>query len=56
MYQSIYNILQTAIYESAVLTGWQELFLTIVSSACVLFAIAVPFMVVWKVIQLICGR
>lgn len=56
MYQSIFNLLQTAIYEGATLSGWQELFLTTVSSACVLFAICVPFMVVWKVIQLICGR
>lgn len=56
MYQSIYNLIVSAIYDSAVLTGWQEMFVTLVASACVLFALAVPFIVVWKVIQLICGR
>lgn len=56
MYYDIFTILQNAIYGAATLTGWQELFLTTVSSACVLFAVAVPFMVVWKIIKLICGR
>lgn len=56
MYNSIFQLLQTAIYEGATLTGWQELFLTTMSSIAVLFAVAVPFIVVWKVIKLICGR
>lgn len=56
MYYSIYELLQTAIYGAVTLSGWQELFLTTVASACVLFAVCVPFIVVWKVIKLICGR
>lgn len=56
MYESIYLLLQNAIYSSATLTGWQELFLTVISSCAVLFAVAVPFMVVYKVIKVIVGR
>ena len=56
MYESIYSLLQNALYTSVTLTGWQELFLTVVSSTAILFAVAVPFMIVWKVIKIIVGR
>lgn len=56
MYYSIFEILQNALYGSIALTGWQELFLTCISSCCVLFAICVPFLVVWKIIKTIVGR
>lgn len=56
MYYSIFEILQNAIYGAVALTGWQELFLTTVSSSCVLFVVAVPFLVVWEVIKIIWGR
>lgn len=56
MYYSIFELLQNAIYGATVLTGWQELFLTCVSSCCVLFAVAVPFLVIWKIIKIMVGR
>ena len=56
MYYSIYELLQNAIYNSVTLTGWQELFLTCISSCIVLFVVAIPFLVLWKVIKIMVGR
>lgn len=53
MYYEIYTLIQNAVYGSIALTGWQELFLTIVASSCVLFAIAIPFVLVWSIIKMI---
>lgn len=56
MYQSIYNLIINAIFEGVVITGWIELVVTTLSTIACLFAFAVPFIVVWKVIKLIVGR
>ena len=56
MYFDLFNIISNALYGAVMLTGWQELFVTTIASACVLFVFIVPFIVVWKVISLILGR
>lgn len=59
IYQTIYNLLMTAFYavtDPTLLTGWQELTLTLISTFFIIFLFALPFIVVWKVIQFICGR
>lgn len=56
MYQSIYNLILNAIFSGVAITGWIELVVTTLSTMCCLFAFAVPFIVVYKVICLIVGR
>lgn len=56
IYSALYTLVQNAFYGSAALTGWQELVLTTIATTGCLFAFAVPFMIVLKVIKLICGR
>ena len=59
IYQSIYDLLMNAFYaisDSSLLTGWQDMTLTVLATIAVVFVFAIPFVVVWKVIQMICGR
>lgn len=56
MYLDIFNLISNALYGAVILTGWQEMFVTVIASACVLFVFIVPFIIVWKVICLIVGR
>lgn len=59
IYQSIYDLLMNAFYaisDSTLLTGWQDMTLTVLATIAVVFVFAIPFVVVWKVIQMICGR
>lgn len=53
MYYDLYSMLSDYIYGAeAVLTGDQELTLTIVCTLGALFVVAVPFLVVWRIIKL----
>lgn len=54
MYQTIYDLVVQVLYNTTTITGWQEMFVTIISSCAVLFAFAVPFVIVWKVIKMLC--
>lgn len=56
IYYTLYNLIATTFYGSVTLTGWQEMTLTLISTIACLFAIAVPFIVVYKVICIIVGR
>lgn len=56
MYQSIYDLILNAIFTGVPITGWIELVVTTISTICCLFALAIPFIVVYKVICLIIGR
>lgn len=56
IYMALYTLVQSAFYGSSSLTGWQEMVLTIIATAGCLFVFSVPFMIVWKVIKIICGR
>lgn len=56
MYQTIYDLIMSAFFQGVTVSGWIELVCTILSTAAIVFAFAVPFIVVFKVIKLICGR
>lgn len=56
MYQEIYNLIVSAFYADAQLTGWMELCATMLSTFVVVLAFAVPFILVFKIIKLIMGR
>lgn len=56
MYNTIYNLIVGTLFEGTAITGEIELVVTLVSLACVLFVLSVPFVCVIKVIQLIFGR
>lgn len=56
MYKSIYDLIISAFFEGATITGWIELVCTVLATAAIVFCFSVPFIVVIKVIKLICGR
>ena len=56
IYTALYTLVQNAFYGSAVLTGWQEMVLTIIATIGCLFVFVVPFIIVWELIKLIVGR
>lgn len=56
MYQAIYDLILNAIFNGSTVTGWIELVVTVLATSSVVFAFAVPFIIVIKVIKLICGR
>lgn len=52
MYYQIYNILHQYIYGlEVVLNDFQELSLTLVATGACLFVVALPFLLVWKIIR-----
>lgn len=54
IYADIYNLLHTYIYGGLELTSDMSLTLTLVSTMACLFAVALPFAVVWAAIKRIC--
>ncbi|MBQ7977807.1 MAG: hypothetical protein IJ301_04395 [Clostridia bacterium] len=57
IYQSIFNIIVEYVYGNSVaLTADQELTCTLISTLGCLFVVALPFLVVWRVVSLICSR
>lgn len=59
IYQTIYSLLMNAFYaisDPTLLTGWQDMTITLLATIAVVFVFALPFLVVWKIIQFICGR
>lgn len=55
MYQNIYSIVQQYVFEGAVLTPNMDLIATLISSIAVIFMVALPFTIVWRVIKMIVG-
>lgn len=55
MYNSIYQLIANAIFESASLTGYQDLVVTLLSTFAIVFVFSLPFVVVLKVIKIILG-
>lgn len=56
MYYDIYNLLLQHIYGNPeILTADMNLVLTLCATIGSLFVISVPFMIVWKVIKVICS-
>lgn len=56
MFQSIYDLILSTIFNGVVITGWIEMVCTVLATAICVFAFLIPFIVVWKVICLIVGR
>lgn len=56
MYQAVYDLILSALYQGVTVTGWIELVVTVLATSAVVFAFAVPFIIVIKVIKIICGR
>ncbi len=56
MYQTIYDLIMSAFFQGVTVTGWIELVCTVLSTAAIVFCFSVPFIVVIKVIKIICGR
>ena len=55
-YSSLYNMISNAFYgEDAVLTGWQDMVLTVLATVALVFCFAVPFIVIWLVLRLVVG-
>lgn len=54
MYYELYDMLNTAIFNGSA-TGYEELLLTLVCGCAVLFLLALPFIIVLKVVRMICG-
>lgn len=53
MYYNLYDILWEGIYGAgSVLSGDQELTLTLLSTIGCVFLVALPFLIVWKIIKM----
>ena len=56
MYQSIYDLILSTLFQGVTVTGWIELVVTVLATSAVVFAFCIPFVIVIKIIKLICGR
>lgn len=56
IYFTLFDMISDVVYgNDAELDGWQTMFVTIVASCAVLFAFAIPFLIVWLIIRFIVG-
>lgn len=56
IYQSLYDLINTYIFGSSIVAGsFQELVAILFSTFGCVFLVALPFMVVWRLIKLIVG-
>lgn len=55
IYQSFYDLIYP-LFSGATAVSYVELVCTLLATICTVFVIAIPFIIVWKVIQTICGR
>lgn len=55
MYQNLYNLVQQYIFNGVELTGNMDLVATFIATAGVMFMVALPFVLVLKVIRMIMG-
>lgn len=56
IYQSLFDLIQTYIYGGATLTADMNLVCTLISTIGCIFLVALPFVIVYKVISFIVGR
>lgn len=56
IYQSLFDLIQTYIYGGVALTADMNLVCTLISSIGCIFLVALPFVIVYKVISFIVGR
>lgn len=55
VYQTIYDLIMNGLFVGATATEWVSLVCTILSTCATVFVFAIPFIIVWKIIKLICG-
>lgn len=56
IYQSIYDLINTYVYGGEIVAGsYTELVAIAFSTAACLFLMALPFIVVWRIIKVIAG-
>lgn len=55
MYQSIYNLIHELIYGGVTMTADMTLTTTLLSTFAVVSLVAIPFVIVYKVLRLIIG-
>lgn len=53
IYQSIYNLIERYCFGSVAVGTAQELVTMLVSVTATLFVVALPFMLVWKVVKML---
>ena len=54
IYNSLYTLLASVLFGGTVV-GFQELFLVVICGSACLLAVALPFLLVWKVCRMIMG-
>lgn len=52
MYQSIYDILELYIFETVTVGSYQELVCIMLSAIGCIFLVALPFLIVWRIIKI----
>ena len=55
MYQSLFDLIHTHIYAGAELTADMNLVCTLIATIGVLFVVAIPFFVVYRILCFICS-
>lgn len=55
VYQTIYDLIMSALFAGATATEWVALVVTILATTVTVFVFAIPFIVVWKIIRLFIG-
>ena len=55
IYQSLFDLIHTYVYGGVTLTADMSLVATLISTAGCIFLVALPFLIVWKVIKMIMG-
>lgn len=57
IYQALYDLLNQYVFGNSVVVGtYPDLLCTLISGTACVFLVALPFLVVWKIIKLIMGR
>lgn len=54
LYQNLYDLINTYIYNNTIIEGsWEELTTILLSTIGCIFLIALPFLLVWKIIKVV---
>ena len=55
IYQTCYDLIAQYVYGSVTVGSYQELVCILVSTCACLFVVALPFVLVWRVIRMLAG-
>ena len=56
IYQNLYDLIHNYVFGGVALSPNADLVITLISTLGCLFLISIPFIVLYKAIQLVCGR